>query len=99
VLDEVDIFAQARTTPIFTNAVLGALLKALAMPESPIFLTTNRVCYFGDAVLSRVTLEIECMPQRRKERRIVWKRFLDFTKLGYNNNDLRKCREFKLNWR
>ena len=68
------------------------------------FLTTNRVKDFDDAVQSRISVALCYPPLRRDTRRKVWENFLEKiadTKIGaeYTSKDIDRLAERQLNGR
>ncbi|KAI4131516.1 MAG: hypothetical protein LQ341_006356 [Variospora aurantia] len=93
-LDEADIFVQARSIDIHQNAHVSGIM----------FLTTNRVRDFDDAIQSRITLAVRYEPLRLATRKQVWASFLKkaVTANGaakYNPEDLDELARKDLNGR
>ena len=76
-LDEADVFVERRATQdIHRNKVVCTFLKTLEYYKGIMFLTTNRVETFDDAIMSRIHLPMKYEPHSPDNRRIVWQSFL-----------------------
>ncbi|OTA86681.1 hypothetical protein M434DRAFT_149967 [Hypoxylon sp. CO27-5] len=79
-LDEADIFLEARSDnkggATEHNALVATFLKRLEYFSGIIFLTTNRVRVFDEAMLSRVHLALEYEAPGAEMRRLIWTRNL-----------------------
>ena len=104
-LDEADVFLAQRTidnTP--NNSLVSVFLRQLEYYQGILFLTTNRVQTFDEAVASRIHYGIKYGPLGVNARREIWQRFLvkASTKKGsakYNSNDLEGLAKHELNGR
>ncbi|KAK3935966.1 P-loop containing nucleoside triphosphate hydrolase protein, partial [Diplogelasinospora grovesii] len=76
-LDEADVFLTQRSDNPQINALVSVFLRGLEQYDGILFLTTNRLQAFDEAVLSRVHLALKYEALGRPARRAVWKYFLD----------------------
>jgi len=108
-LDECDIFLEARTTAdIARNRLVSIFLRQLEYFRGVMFLTTNRVTTFDAAFESRIHLTIQYEALDFESRLYVWRTFLrsqldGATELGsestLSESDLAVLAEHKLNGR
>ncbi|KAF2174540.1 P-loop containing nucleoside triphosphate hydrolase protein [Zopfia rhizophila CBS 207.26] len=76
-LDEADVFVEQRTTEnTLRNALVTVFLRKLEYFEGILFLTTNRVRTFDEAIVSRIHLAIRYNPLDQSARKEIWKSFL-----------------------
>ncbi len=75
-LDEADVFVQARSIDSHQNARVSVFLRKLEYNQGIMFLTTNRVRDFDDAIQSRITLAVRYDPLSLDTRKQVWVSFL-----------------------
>ncbi|KAI1138061.1 P-loop containing nucleoside triphosphate hydrolase protein [Hypoxylon sp. FL0543] len=79
-LDEADVFLEARSDnqggATEHNALVATFLKRLEYFSGIMFLTTNRVRVFDEAMLSRVHLALEYEAPGSEMRRLIWTRNL-----------------------
>jgi len=61
---------------IHRNKVVCTFLRTLEYYEGIMFLTTNRVQTFDEAIASRIHLMIKYEPLSKVNRKIVWNNFL-----------------------
>lgn len=88
-LDEADIFVEQRATQdIQRNRIVCTFLRTLEYYEGIMFLTTNRVKTFDDAIRSRIHLMIKYESLSSANRRIVWQNFLQRTNANYTKREL-----------
>jgi AAA+ superfamily predicted ATPase len=73
---------------IHRNKVVCTFLRTLEYYEGIMFLTTNRVQTFDDAITSRLHLMIKYEPLSLANRKIVWKSFLSKTNAKYTEHEL-----------
>ncbi|MCJ1391933.1 hypothetical protein MMC18_004800 [Xylographa bjoerkii] len=75
-LDEADVFLEARQDCLgdatARNALVAIFLRYLEYFSSIMFLTSNRVGVFDDAMKSRIHLAIEYLPPTLEMRRLIW---------------------------
>ena len=75
-LDEADVFVQARSIDSHQNARVSVFLRKLEYNRGIILLTTNWVRDFDDAIQSRITLAVKYEPLSLATRKQVWISFL-----------------------
>ncbi|MCO5596490.1 hypothetical protein L7F22_050553 [Adiantum nelumboides] len=77
-LDEADAYLQRRDegVDVQRNLLTGVFLRVLEYHKGIMFLTTNRVTAFDDAILSRTTLAISYPALEETQRREIWKKLL-----------------------
>ena len=103
-MDEADVFVQARSINSHQNARVSVFLRKLEYNQGIMFLTTNRVRDFDDAIQSRITLAVRYEPLGLVTRKQVWASFLKraVTANGaakYNPEDLDRLARKDLNGR
>lgn len=97
-LDEADVFLEARDSiDIDRNAIVGTFLKILEYFNGIIFMTTNRVSNFDDAVHSRIHITLEYSKLDRKSRVNIWNNMLK--SINQDNVGLYQIEYSKLNGR
>ncbi|CEL12015.1 hypothetical protein ASPCAL15108 [Aspergillus calidoustus] len=75
--DEADVFMEKRATyQGGQNKLVTIFLRGLESYEGVLFLTTNRVKEFDDAVISRIHLKIQYTKLTQDARRNIWESFL-----------------------
>lgn len=99
-LDEADIFLEARSThDVVRNALVGVFLRLLEYYQGVLFLTTNRVKNFDSAFHSRISLAL-CYPEHQADtRKHIWKNLTRFSKLNLSDSDLDKLATYDMNGR
>ena len=75
-LDEADVFVQARSIDSQQNARVSVFLRKLEYNQGIMFLTTNRVRDFDDAIQSRITLALRYELLSLATRKQIWVSFL-----------------------
>jgi SpoVK/Ycf46/Vps4 family AAA+-type ATPase len=76
-LDEADVFTERRTSSHDShNRLVTIFLRKLEYYEGILFMTTNRVTDFDEAILSRIHLKIKYEDLSQESRREIWARFL-----------------------
>ncbi|KAI0817273.1 P-loop containing nucleoside triphosphate hydrolase protein [Xylaria sp. FL0064] len=76
-LDEADVFLEARTdNSADRNALVATFLRELEYFSGIVFLTTNRVTSFDEAMKSRIHLALGYTPPLIDVRRQIWLRYL-----------------------
>ncbi|KAF2182673.1 P-loop containing nucleoside triphosphate hydrolase protein [Zopfia rhizophila CBS 207.26] len=76
-LDEADVFVEQRTTEnTLRNALVTVFLRKLEYFKGVLFLTTNRVRTFDEAIASRIHLAIRYNPLGQGARKEIWESFL-----------------------
>jgi len=103
-LHEADVFVQARSIDSHQNARVSVFLRKLEYNQGIMFLTTNRVRDFDDAIQSRITLAVRTSPLSRDTRKQIWASFLKkaLTANGaakYNPKDLNELAKKDFNGR
>ena len=88
-LDEADVFVQARSIDSHQNARVSVCLQKLEYHQGIIFLTTNRVKDFDDAIQSRITVAMRYDPLSVATRKQVWTSSLEE---AITVNEAGKCR-------
>jgi SpoVK/Ycf46/Vps4 family AAA+-type ATPase len=84
-LDEADVFLERRSPEnLARNGLVSVFLRKLEYYEGIMFLTTNRVSQFDEAILSRTHLMLRYDDLTKEGRKQVWGNFLSraFTSLG-----------------
>ena len=77
-LDEADVFLERREIhDIHRNALVSVFLRLLEYFQGILFLTTNRVETFDDAIQSRVHVALRYVELDHKARKEVWKMFVE----------------------
>jgi hypothetical protein len=80
-IDEADVFVEKRsTTDIHRNAIVGTFLRILEYYNGIIFLTTNRVTEFDDAIMNRVHVKFEYDKLTQEGREQIWNILLNRVK-------------------
>ncbi|CAG8781213.1 31289_t:CDS:2, partial [Gigaspora margarita] len=96
-LDEADIYFERRSTAdLNRNMMVGIFLRLLEHYQGILFLTTNRVENFDEAICSRISMFLHYPELGPKERREVWTNFIKRAKLPLIADDFTK---YKLNGR
>jgi SpoVK/Ycf46/Vps4 family AAA+-type ATPase len=104
-LDEADVFLEQRSPDNLTrNGLVSVFLRKLEYYEGILFLTTNRVSQFDEAILSRIHLMLRYDNLIRAARIHVWRNFLSraTTSSGdadITDKDLEELAIYKLNGR
>ncbi|KAF0540213.1 P-loop containing nucleoside triphosphate hydrolase protein [Gigaspora margarita] len=99
-LDEADIYLEKRnTTDLNRNMMVGIFLRLLEYYQGVLFLTTNRVVNFDDAIRSRISVFLQYPKFSLNERHEVWTNFIrraglslkadDFIKYELNGREIR----------
>lgn len=83
-LDEADVFLAQRSDSPHANALVSVFLRELEQYDGILFLTTNRVQSFDEAMISRIHLALHYEPLGKDARKAVWQYFLEqaITKSG-----------------
>ncbi len=76
-LDEADVFMRQRSLDHASNTHITIFLRKLEYYEGIMFLTTNRVKDFDDAMQSRIHLAVKYPDLGVDTRRSIWASFLD----------------------
>ena len=75
-LDEADVYLSQRLTDRLHNSLVSIFLRMLEYYEGIMFLTTNRLTEFDEAILSRVHLTLKYSSLSTKTKKAIWKGFL-----------------------
>jgi SpoVK/Ycf46/Vps4 family AAA+-type ATPase len=76
-LDEADVFLERRSPEsLARNGLVSVFLRKLEYYEGIMFLTTNRVSHFDEAILSRTHLMLRYDDLTKEARKQVWGNFL-----------------------
>jgi SpoVK/Ycf46/Vps4 family AAA+-type ATPase len=79
-LDEADVFLEKRSLNDLTrNGLVSVFLRKLEYFEGIMFLTTNRVSQFDDAILSRIHLMLRYDDLSKDAKKQVWRDFVSQT--------------------
>lgn len=86
------------------NRLLTVFLRKLEYFEGILFMTTNKVTEFDEAILSRVHLKVKYEDLTREARRELWKYFLSKANTHQgpsviHNSDLERLEAMELNGR
>jgi SpoVK/Ycf46/Vps4 family AAA+-type ATPase len=77
-LDEADVFLERRSSQdLVRNGLVSVFLRKLEYCEGIMFLTTNRVSEFDEAILTRVHLMLRYDHLNQVARTTIWGHFLD----------------------
>ena len=104
-LDEADVFVEERaTSDILRNALVSVFLRKLEYYEGILFLTTNRVTTFDEAIASRIHLPLRYDNLDQPSRKQVWEILLERAKTRkggavYTAKDIGQLAEKRLNGR
>lgn len=75
-IDEADVYMEQRTiTDLARNNLVAGFLRALEYYQGILFLTTNRVGTFDEALLSRIAIPIYYPDFNDEQRAKIWKNF------------------------
>jgi hypothetical protein len=98
-IDEADIFVEKRTTTdIKRNALVGTFLRLLEYHNGIIFLTTNRVTDFDEAIMNRIHVKFEYSTLSKEGRFKIWDSLIK--KLTVEHKiDINKISDSELNGR
>jgi hypothetical protein len=75
-LDEADVFLRKRSLDHHHNTLVSVFLRKLEYYQGIMFLTTNRVADFDDAIESRIHLGVKYKPLGLDTRTVIWESFL-----------------------
>ncbi|KAK2752220.1 hypothetical protein FQN54_008152 [Arachnomyces sp. PD_36] len=104
-LDEADVFMECRTSYHDShNQLLIVFLRKLEYYEGILFLTTNRVTEFDEAILSRIHLKVKYGNLTKDARQEIWEYFLSKARTGdgpsiVGKRDLERLGSMTLNGR
>ena len=98
-LDEADVYIQARGNNLQKNAVIGVFLRVLEYHTSTLFLTTNRGDEIDDAIVSRalalITYKIPSLAARRR----IWAMLLAENEITVEESELDRLADITLSGR
>jgi SpoVK/Ycf46/Vps4 family AAA+-type ATPase len=90
-IDQADVFMERRSTAdLLRNSLVAGFLRALEYYQGILFLTTNRVGSFDDALISRIHVQLYYPEFTEAQRQMVWKTFikkLEHDRKGYMRLD------------
>jgi len=87
-IDEADVFLEKRDLrDMVRNAMVAVFLRQLEYYPGILFLTTNRITVFDDAMLSRIHLSLFYSPLDNTARARLWKSFLAKTNMSEAQQD------------
>ncbi|KAG9101569.1 hypothetical protein FS749_005798 [Ceratobasidium sp. UAMH 11750] len=86
-IDEADIFLEARSDDLSRNAMVGVFLRMLEYHSGIVILTTNRVRTLDDAFRSRISLALKYRDLDCHSRKMLWKKFLNLTGATVQDSD------------
>jgi AAA+ superfamily predicted ATPase len=103
-LDEADVFVQERSLNHTSNGLVSVFLRRLEYYQGVMFLTTNRVTTFDNAIKSRITIALKYDSLPVATRRTIWEEFLKKATTTYGpvtckSKQLEKLAEMPLNGR
>jgi SpoVK/Ycf46/Vps4 family AAA+-type ATPase len=104
-LDEADVFLERRSPEnLARNGLVSVFLRKLEYYEGIMFLTTNRVSQFDEAILSRTHLMLRYDDLTKEARKQVWGNFLSraitsFGKAQITDKELDQLASNKFNGR
>lgn len=99
-IDEADIFLEARTTnDIARNAMVAIFLRLLEYYEGVLFLTTNRVANFDPAFYSRIMLSFGFNDFGPDDRRKVWNNLLGNSSIEIDDKGIETLVQTEVNAR
>src|SRR5271163_4464933 len=76
-LDEADVFLERRSSQnLHRNGLVSVFLRKLEYCTGILFLTTNRVSEFDEAILSQIHIMLRYYDLDREARRDIWTNFL-----------------------
>lgn len=90
-INEADVFIQARGRDMLQNAVVSVFLRLLEYHNGLVFLTTNRSEDIDDAILSRCIAEIQYEIPKPPERLKLWRVMLKEFNQSLATEEVRKA--------
>jgi hypothetical protein len=78
-LDEADVYLRQRSTDHIHNSLVSVFLRKLEYYQGIMFLTTNRLKDFDEAILSRIHLTLKFDRLSMEIRKGIWTSFLKRT--------------------
>jgi SpoVK/Ycf46/Vps4 family AAA+-type ATPase len=100
-LDEADVFLEKRSSDnLARNSLVSVFLRKLEYCQGILFLTTNRVSQFDEAILSRIHIMHRYEDLTKDARRQVWRNFLSSSgDAAVTDKELEELVIYKLNGR
>ena len=106
-IDEADVFLEQREVrDVARNALVSIFLRKLEYFQGILFLTTNRVETFDEAVQSRIHIGIRYGPLDIKAKKCIWKLFIDRVRAlpdvnvaNFTEDDFNRLSSFEVNGR
>ena len=99
-LDEADVFLRRRSLDHVRDTHITMFLRMLEYYRGILFLTTNRVKDFDEAMQSRIDLPLRYSDLNKDTRKTIWRNFLkQCTPHVVDETDIEKLAERKLNGR
>jgi len=104
-LDEADVFLEQRSSGMLSNnALVSVFLRKLEYFRGIMFLTTNRIKTFDEAIISRVHFPLRFDHLDAQARKNIWVGFLEKTRTSHgvttiNEKQIGTLTEKKLNGR
>jgi hypothetical protein len=97
---EADVFLQKRSElTLERNRLVTVFLRKLKYFNGILFLTTNLVYQFNDAILNRIHLIMKYEELNRGARKTIMLQFLEMAKAEFGDEDLVRLAKVKLNGR
>lgn len=85
-IDEADIFmAQRSNEHLQLNALVSVFLRELEQYDGVLFLATNRLQTFDEAILSRIHVSLKYKELDKEARKAVWRYFVQKAKTKHGN--------------
>ena len=89
-LDEADVYLEARSLhDLSRNAIVSVILRKLEYLKGIMFLTTNRVSQFDQAILSRIHFMLRYESLNENARKKIWGQFLARATTHYGDADVK----------
>jgi hypothetical protein len=99
-LDEADVFLQKRSElTLERNRLVAVFLRKLEYFDGILFLTTNLLYQFDDAILNRIHLVMKYEELDKGARRTIMIQLLGMASADFSDEDLIPLAEVKLNGR
>ena len=104
-LDEADVYLERRSAhDMVRNGHVSVFLRKLEYCQGILFLTTNRVREFDDAILSRIHVMLRYDDLNSDSRKQIWEHFLTNLRtiqgaVDVNEKQMRVLVDYKLNGR
>jgi hypothetical protein len=98
-LDEADVYLRQRSHDHIRNSLVSVFLCQLEYYRGIMFLTTNRVSDFDDAMQSRIHLPLKYNKLSKDRRTQIWTDFLVIEEATYTTEELNQLAKHELNGR